>query len=141
MVQITTGGRNADTHAPGATTRPPNAGDAGLGPPMDGPPNGRAVASAVTVVIGQDRDARYLRQDILGAVAGQPRDLVIDLRQVLNRSNTGVAVLVGAQARQRSRLKSLTLVCGERSGTTQMALARSGMKGDFRTVTEIPPSW
>lgn len=54
--------------------------------------------------------------------------------------HTGVAVLVGVQARQRSRLRTLTLVCGERSGT-QMALARSGMKGDFRTVTEVPPPW
>jgi anti-anti-sigma regulatory factor len=95
---------------------------------------------AVTVVIRQDRVARHLRQDILGAVAGEPRDLVIDLRQVADLPSTGLAALVGVQARQRSRLKSLTLVCGERSGT-QMALARSGMKGDFRTVTEIPPPW
>ena len=80
---------------------------------------------------------RHLRQDILGAVAGEPRDLVIDLRRVADLSSTALAALVGVQARQRSRLKSLTLVCGERSGT-EMALARSGMKGDFRTVTEIP---
>jgi anti-anti-sigma regulatory factor len=84
--------------------------------------------------------ARHLRQDILGAVTGEPRDLVIDLRQVANLPSTGLATLVGVQARQRSRLKRLTLVCGDRSGT-QMALARSGLKGDFRTVTEIPPSW
>jgi anti-anti-sigma regulatory factor len=77
---------------------------------------------------------------MLAAVAGEPRDLVIDLRQVADLPATGVAALVGVQARQRSRQKSLTLVCGERSGT-QMALARSGMKGDFRTVTEIPPPW
>ena len=122
---------------PQATRRPP---DAGVGSPIDDPPNGCAAVSAATVVIGQEGDARHLRQDILGAVAGEPRDLVIDLRQVADLPSTGLATLVGVQARQRSRLKSLTLVCGERSGT-QMALARSGMKGDFRTVTEIPPPW
>jgi anti-anti-sigma regulatory factor len=122
---------------PQATTRPT---DAGLGPPVDEILDARSPATAVTVVIGQDRDARHLRQDILGAVAGEPRDLVVDLRQVAHLSSTGVAVLVGVQARQRSRLKSLTLACGDRSGT-QMALVRSGMNGDVRTVTEIPPPW
>ena len=114
--------------------------DAGIAPAMDETVNDRAPVMAVTVVIGQDRVARHMRPDILGAVAGEPRDLVIDLRQVVHLSSTGLAVLVGVRARQRSRLKSLTLVCGERSGT-QMALARSGMKGDFKTVTEIPPPW
>jgi anti-anti-sigma regulatory factor len=122
---------------PQASPRPP---DIGLGPRIEDTPNDRASAAAVTVVIGQERLARHLRQDILGAVAGEPRDLVIDLRQVEELPSAGLAVLVGVQARQRSRLKSLTLVCGERSGT-RMALARSGMKGDFRTVTEIPPPW
>ena len=122
---------------PQATRRPP---DAGVGSPIDDPPNGCAAVSAATVVIGQEGDARHLRQDILGAVAGEPRDLVIDLREVEHLTTTGLAVRVGVQARQRSRLKSLTLVCGERSGT-QMALTRSGSKGDFRTVTEIPPPW
>jgi hypothetical protein len=103
---------------PQATTRPP---DTGLGPRRDDTPNDRSPAAAVTVVIRQDRVARHLRQ-----VADLP--------------STGLAALVGVQARQNSRLKSLTLVCGERS-STQMALARSGMKGDFRTVTEIPPPW
>jgi anti-anti-sigma regulatory factor len=122
---------------PEATTRPP---ERGLRPHADDTVNDRAPVTAVTVAIGQDRVARHLRQDILGAVAGEPRDLVIDLRQVVHLPSTGLATLVGVQARQRSRLKSLTLVCGERSGT-QMALARSWMKGDFRTVTEIPPPW
>lgn len=122
---------------PQATTRPP---DTGPGPRIDDTPNDRSPAAAITVVIRQDRVARHLRQDILGAVAGEPRDLVIDLRQVADLPSAGLAALVGVQARQRSRLKSLTLVCGERSGT-QMALVRSGMKGDFRTVTEIPPPW
>jgi anti-anti-sigma regulatory factor len=121
---------------PQPTTRPP---DTRLGPRIGDTPNVPAQAAAVTVVIRQDR-AGQLRQDILGAVAGEPRDLVIDLRQVADLPATGLAALVGVQARQRSRLKSLTLVCGERSGT-QMALARSGMTGDFRTVTEIPPPW
>ena len=114
--------------------------DAGIAPAMDETLNDRAPVTPVTVVIGQDRVARHMRPDILGAVAGEPRDLVIDLRQVVHLSSTGLAVLVGVRARQRSRLKSLTLVCGERSGT-HMALARSGMKGDFKTVTEIPPPW
>ena len=122
---------------PQASRRPP---DTGLGPRIDDAPSDRSPAAAVTVVIRQDRVARHLRQDILGAVAGEPRDLVIDLREVEHLTTTGLAVRVGVQARQRSRLKSLKLVCGERSGT-QMALARSGMKGDFRTVTEIPPPW
>jgi len=122
---------------PQATTGPP---DTGPGPRMDDTPNDHSPTTAVTVVIRQDRAARHLRQDILGAVAGEPRDLIIDLRQIAHLPSTGLATLVGVQARQRSRLKSLTLVCGAGSGT-QMALARSGMKGDFRTVTEIPPPW
>jgi anti-anti-sigma regulatory factor len=122
---------------PQATTHPP---DPRLGPGIGETLNDRARNAAVTVVIPQDRVSGHLRQDILGAVAGEPRDLVVDLRQVEDLPRTGLAVLVGVQARQRSRLKSLTLVCGERSGT-QMALARSGMQGDFRTVTEIPPPW
>jgi anti-anti-sigma regulatory factor len=122
---------------PQATTHPP---DTGQGHRIDDTPNDRSPVPAITVVIHQDRVARHLRQDILSAVAGEPRDLVIDLRQVANLPATGLATLVGVQARQRSRLKSLTLVCGDRSDT-QKALARSGMKGDFRTVTEIPPPW
>jgi anti-anti-sigma regulatory factor len=122
---------------PQARTCPP---DTGVRPRIDETLNDRASGAAVTLVIRQDRVARHLRQDILGAVAGEPRDLVIDLRQIADLPSTGLAVLIGVQARQRSRLKSLTLVCGERSGT-QMALARSGMKRDFRTVTEIPPPW
>jgi anti-anti-sigma regulatory factor len=122
---------------PRATTPPP---DTGPDPRRNDTPNDRSPAAAVTVVIRQDRVARHLREDMLAAVAGKPRDLVIDLRQVADLPATGVAAIVGMQARQRSRQKSLTLVCGERSGT-QMALARSGMKGDFRTVTEIPPPW
>jgi len=122
---------------PEARTRAP---DTALGAPKDETLNDRARAAAVTVVIRQDRVARHLRQDILGAVAGEPRDLVIDLRQVVDLPSTGLAVFVGVQARQRSRLKGMTLVCAERSGT-QMALARSGMSGDLRTVTEIPPPW
>ena len=123
--------------APQAMTHPA---DTGHGPPIDETPNDRSPATAVTVVIGQDRVARHLRQDILGAMEGEPHDLVIDLRQVVHLPSAGLAALVGVQARQRSRRKSLTLVCGERSGT-QMALAGSGMKGDFRTVAEIPPPW
>ena len=122
---------------PQATTRPP---DTGLDPRIDETLNDPAPAAAVTAVIRQDRVAGHMRQDILGAVAGEPRDLVVDLRQVVDLPRTGLAVLVGVQTRQRSRLKSLTLVCGARS-STQMALTRSGMKGDFRTVTEIPPPW
>jgi anti-anti-sigma factor len=139
MLQITTGGamRTASPPVPQARTRPP---DSGLGPPIDETRDGRSPATAVTVVIGEDRDTRHLRQDILGAVAGEPRDLIVDLRQVVHLSSTGLGVLVGVQARQLSRLKSLTLVCGERSAT-QMALARSGMKGSFRTVTEMPSTW
>ncbi len=124
---------------PHGTTHHPDPSEAGLGTPIDDLWTVPAQASAVTVVIAQDRDDRNLRQDILGAAVGEPRDLVIDLRQVPHLSETGLAVLVGVQERQRSRLKSLTLVCGERSGT-QMALARSEMVGDFKTVTEIPPA-
>jgi len=81
-----------------------------------------------------------MRDDILGAVAGEPRDLVIDLRQVGQLSSTGLAALVGVRARQRARMKTLTLVCGESSGT-QLALAQSGMTDKFNTVTEMPPPW
>lgn len=122
---------------PQATCRSP---DPGLGPRIGETLIDRARTAAVTVVIRQDRVSGHMRQDILDAVAGEPRDLVVDLRQVEDLPSTGLAVLVGVQARQGSRLRSLTLVCGERSGT-QMALARSGMTGDFRTVTEIPPPW
>lgn len=80
---------------------------------MDETLNDRGPVTAVTVGIGQDRAARHMRQDILGAVPGEPRDLVIGLRQVVRLSSTGLAVLVGVRARQRSRLKTLTLVGGD----------------------------
>ena len=121
--------------APNSTPRSPNK---RMGLRMDDTRNDRSAVTAVTVVIGQDRVGRQLRQDLLAAMAGEPHDLVIDLRQVVHLPSTGLAALVGVQARQRSRLKSLTLVCGERSAT-EMALTGSGMKGEFKIVTEIPP--
>ena len=121
--------------APNSTPRSPNK---RMGLRMDDTRNDRSAVTAVTVVIGQDRVGRQLRQDLLAAMAGEPHDLVIDLRQVVHLPSTGLAALVGVQARQRSRLKSLTLVCGERSAT-EMALTGSGMKSEFKIVTEIPP--
>ena len=69
-----------------------------------------------------------------------PADLVIwssTCAGFADLSSTALAALVGVQAHQRSRLKTLTLVCGDASGT-EMALARSGMKGEFRAVTDPP---
>lgn len=96
--------------------------------------------AAATVVIERDRTTRHMRQDILAALAGQSRDLVVDLRQVDNLSSLGLAVLVGVRARQHSRQKTLTLVCGDRSDIA-MALARFGLQGKFTTVAQIPPPW
>jgi anti-anti-sigma regulatory factor len=131
-----TNGRNADT---GAAVHDSSI-DPGKGYAMDKYMTVRGPLTATTVVIGCDRVARHMRDDILGAVAGEPRDLVIDLRQVGQLSSTGLAALVGVRARQRARMKTLTLVCGESSGT-QLALAQSGMTDKFNTVTEMPPPW
>jgi anti-anti-sigma factor len=89
------------------------------------------------VVVGKHQSVRAMRQAVLGTLAGRPQDLVIDLRQVEHLSNQGVAVLVGVRARQRAWHKTLTLVCGTKSGTRQ-ALSRTGMRGTFTTVTAIP---
>lgn len=94
--------------------------------------------SQVVVVVGNDQPTRAMRRAVLEALAGRPRDLVIDLREVDYLSKPGLALLVGARARQRARRQRLTLVCASDSATAQ-ALSRSGMRGAFTTVPQLGP--
>ena len=75
-----------------------------------------------------------MRQRILAALEGPSHDLVIDMRAVDHLSNRGLALLLGVRARQHSRQRSLTLVCGSHSATEQ-AISRNGMGRSLATVT------
>jgi anti-anti-sigma factor len=66
----------------------------------------------------------------MDGLTGPAHDLVIDLTAVSSMDNAGVAVLVGARARQRARRQGLTLIYGRGSATDQ-ALSRTGLTGIF----------
>lgn len=93
------------------------------------------------VLVDRNMSSRAMRRAILGAMEGEPRGLVVDLRAVRVMSDTRLAVLVSVNARQRARRNTLTLVCGDNS-VTQQALARTGLTRAFTTVsglTMLPP--
>jgi anti-anti-sigma factor len=82
-----------------------------------------------------------MRQIVLAALAGSPRDLVIDLRAVHSMPDAAVSLLVGVKARQRARRHSLTLVCSKGS-VTEQALRRTGLTRAFTVVSAqslLPP--
>jgi len=98
--------------------------------------------SRVTVTISRHTTTREMRRSILVAMEGSPHDLVIDLRAVAVMTDTGLALLVGVNARQRARKSALTLVCAKGSATEQ-ALTRRGLTRVFTVVSALallPPA-
>jgi anti-anti-sigma factor len=79
---------------------------------------------------------RAMRRTILDAMAGSPRDLVVDLRGVHAMPDAAVALLVGVSARQRARRRGLTLVCSPGS-VTERALRRTGLTRAFTIVPAL----
>ena len=90
----------------------------------------------ILVTITREQSPRDMRQVTLAAIAGGPRDLVLDLRAAAV-GDLEVALLLGLRARQRARRRELTLVCGAESSTRE-ALSRSGLSAQFTTVTGLP---
>ena len=99
----------------------------------------RAAATRVIVIeaAGSLRESREMRRLLMEGMAGEPQHLFVDLRRVEHLSSQGFAALVGVRSRQMANRRRLTLVCDPRSSTEQ-ALARTGMRGKFTTVTELP---
>jgi anti-anti-sigma regulatory factor len=83
---------------------------------------------------GPGHSPASLRRAVMGRLEGPPRDLVIDLRTVDTMTNSDVAVLVGARARQRARQRRLTLLFDQHS-VTDHALSRAGLRGSFRPAS------
>ncbi len=101
-------------HAPGATPEPD-----------------------VVLVLPAGGSATSLRDTVLAAMTGRPRDVVLDLRAVGSMTHPELAVLIGARARQRARKRRLTLVFDPRSATDD-ALSRAGLHPSFVTASSIP---
>ena len=91
----------------------------------------------IVVTISREQSPREMRMKTLAAMAGAPRDLVLDLRTAARLTDLDVALLMGIGARQHARSRALTLVCGPES-TTQEVLSRSGLSDQFSTVTALP---
>jgi anti-anti-sigma regulatory factor len=90
----------------------------------------------VTVAIGLTATPRAMRQTILEAMEGSPRDVVVDLRAVHAMPDAAVALLVGVSARQRARRRELTLVCCPGSAP-ELALRRNGLTRAFTIVDAL----
>jgi anti-anti-sigma regulatory factor len=86
---------------------------------------------------GTPQESREMRRLLMEGVAGEPQHLFVDLRRVEHLSSQGFAALVGVRSRQVASRRRLTLVCDSGSSTEQV-LARTGMRGRFTTVTELP---
>jgi hypothetical protein len=93
-------------------------------------------SESIVVTITCDQSPRDMRKATLAAMAGGPRDLVLDLRAAAV-GDLEIALLLGLRARQRARRRDLTLVCGAESSTREV-LSRSGLSGQFTTVTGLP---
>src|SRR4051794_33855090 len=78
-----------------------------------------------------------MRAILLEAIRGEPHDVTVDLRPVRYLSMGGVAVLIGANRRQKARARLLILVYVAGS-PTDVALARAGVRGRFATVEDVP---
>jgi len=94
------------------------------------------LSEPIVVTITGDQSPRDMRKVTLAAMAGGPRDLVLDLRAAAV-GELEVALLLGLRARQRARRRDLTLVCGAESSTREV-LSRSGLSAAFTTVTGLP---
>jgi anti-anti-sigma regulatory factor len=106
------------------------------GNPVPAVPTGFDVDRDVVTVI-LDESVPAMREVALTAMQGPPCDVVIDLRAATVMSHQELALLVGVRARQQSRGRKLTLVCG-RDSATEQALSRAGMRSLFTTVTALP---
>ena len=96
----------------------------------------------VTVTITRNMTTRGMRRAILEAMEGAPHDLVLDMRALAVMHDTGVALLIGVNARVRARRRLLTLVCAKGSPTEQ-ALTRAGLTRVFTLVPALgllPPA-
>lgn len=91
------------------------------------------------VVVHLDRDfsGPTIRHRVLAALEGPASDVVLDMRQIDQLSNVGVALLIGTRARLRARKSQLTLVCTPHSATEQ-ALSRAGLLGRFTIERDLP---
>lgn len=90
----------------------------------------------VVLVVARGSSPEAMRRTVLEGLAGRPRDVVLDLGTVVSMTNPGLAVLVGAQARQQARRRRLTLVFDSHSATAD-ALSRSGLRGSFTTAPTV----
>ena len=91
-------------------------------------------APPVLVRLDPDDLESTLRAKVLMGLDGADHDVVIDLRDVVELTNSGLGVLVGARARQRARHRRLTVVIRPGSAVDH-ALARAGLRALF-DVTE-----
>jgi len=82
-------------------------------------------------------DLPALRRHVSAALAGQPHDLIIDLRGVWELCDDAVALLAGIGSRQRSCHRMLTLVFAAGSATDR-ALHAHGDLHRFTTVRAVP---
>ena len=96
-----------------------------LTPAAHAPPS-----KSVVLVVGAADSPTKLRSAVMDSLTGPAHHLVIDLSAVNSMDNAGVAVLVGARARQRARHQGLSLIYG-RGSATHDALARTGLHGAF----------
>jgi anti-anti-sigma factor len=94
------------------------------------------IEDPVVLVVAGGESPGEMRRTVMDGLAGRARDVILDLGSVDSMSNPGVAVLVGARARQRARLRRLTLVFGRHSATDD-ALSRSGLRESFATVRTV----
>ena len=99
----------------------------------------------VLVRLDPDDLESTLRAKVLTGLDGADHDVVIDLRDVVELTNSGLGVLVGARARQRARQRRLTVVIRPGSAVDH-ALARAGLRAlfdvteDDRGAAEVVPS-
>ena len=84
----------------------------------------------LVLVVGANDTPRQLRSAVMQSLAGTAHHLVIDLTAVRSMGNGGLAVLVGARARQRARHQGMSLIYTRHSATDQ-ALSRAGLRGAF----------
>jgi anti-anti-sigma regulatory factor len=106
------------------------------GPAMLKDPELGRADDRLIVTIAAQATPRAMRQTILDAMGGFPRDLVVDLRGVHAMPDAAVALLVGVSARQRARRRGLTLVCLPGS-VTELALRRNGLARAFTIAAAL----
>ena len=94
----------------------------GSGPASAQPP--------LILVVGANDTPCQLRSAVVQSLGGPAHHLVIDLTAVRSMGNEGLAVLVGARARQRARRQGMSLIY-LRGSVTDHALSRAGLRSAF----------